>query len=202
MIRRLLQSVPLLLCVLLSSPAIAGSSNKKKDQLSVRIHGESAAEDGDKFSVPLNLLDGRRTALSIMPLLSEHDIQSVYPFKAADGSGGAYLRLDGHGANLLTQYSIEHMGSGKVLAVMIGGRQVADLVVDAPVKDGIFVIPYGLTMAEEARLVNAFPLMGQENAKSQKRKARPFSPTDIILPPKASDVGGASAPSRTSPQAP
>ncbi len=201
MIRPLSPLALLLFCAVLAAPAFAGSSNKKKDQLSVRIHGEAASEDGEKFSVPLNLLDGRRTALSIMPLLSEHDIKSVYPFKAADGSGGCYLRLDGHGANLLTQYSVEHMGSGKVLAVMIGGRQVADLVVDSPVKDGIFVIPSGLTMAEEARLVTAFPLMGQENAKSEKRKSRPFSPTDIMLPPKASDIGSGSAPVQ-SPTAP
>ena len=201
MIRPLSPLAALFFCMVLATSAFAGSSNKKKDQLSVRIHGEAASEDGEKFSVPLNLLDGRRTALSIMPLLSEHDIKSVYPFKAADGTGGAYLRLDGHGANLLTQYSVEHMGSGKVLAVMIGGRQVADLIVDSPVKDGIFVIPSGLTMAEEARLVTAFPLMGQENAPAQKRKARPFSPTDIMLPPKASDVGSGSAPAQ-SPAAP
>jgi hypothetical protein len=129
-----------------------------------------------------------------MPLLNEHDIKSVYPFKAPDGTGGAYLRLDGHGSNLLTEYSVEKMGRGNVLAVMLNGRQVADLVVDAPVRDGIFVIPSGMTMTEEARLVNAFPLMGQEGSKTQKKKAQPFSPANIMLPPKASDLSGASAP--------
>jgi hypothetical protein len=82
---------------------------------------------------------------------------------------------------------------GSVLAVMVNGRQAVDVVVDAPVKDGLFVIPRGLTMADEARLVNGFPLMGQENSPSQKKKKQPFSPTDIMIPPKASDLRNASA---------
>jgi hypothetical protein len=73
-------------------------------------------------------------------------VKAVYPFKAPDGTGGAYLKLDGHGANLLTQFSIEKMGRNAVLAVIVNGRQVADLMVDAPVRDGIFVIPSGMTM--------------------------------------------------------
>ena len=174
----------------------AGGSNKKKDLVTIRVHGEASPEDGDKFSVPVTLLNGKKTTLSIMPLLNEHDIKSVYPFKAPDGTGGAYLRLDGHGSNLLTEYSIEKMGRGSILAVMVNGRQVADLVVDAPVRDGIFVIPSGMTMAEEARLVNAFPLMGQEGRKDQKKKRQPFSPTNIMLPPKASDLSGASDPTQ------
>jgi len=181
------------------SSAFAGGANKKKETFSIRIHGEASPEDGEKFSVPVVLLDGRKTTLAIMPLLSEHDIRSVCPFKAPDGSGGAYLRLDGHGSNLLTEYSIEHMGRNKILAVMVNGRQVADLVVDAPVKDGIFVIPSGMTMVEEAKLVSAFPLMGQENKASQKKKAQPFSPTDIMLPPKASDLKNAGMPSAPAP---
>jgi len=81
----------------------AGGSNKKKDLVTIRVHGEASPEDGDKFSVPVTLLNGKKTTLSIMPLLNEHDIKSVYPFKAPDGTGGAYLRLDGHGSNLLTE---------------------------------------------------------------------------------------------------
>jgi hypothetical protein len=173
--------------------AWAGGSNKQKDLLVIRIHGEGSPEDGEKFSVPVVLLDGRKTTLSIMPLLSEHDIKAVYPFRAADGSYGAYLRLDGHGSNLLTQYSIEKKGRNSVLAVMINGRQVADLLVDAPVSDGIFVIPSGMSLLESAKLANGFPIMGQEKSPSQKKKKQPLSPTNIMLPPKASDLRNASA---------
>lgn len=184
------------LCLLLAlSPSVqAGASKKKKDVFAIRIHGEGKAEDGDKFTVPVDLLDGRRAYLSIMPLLNEHDIKAVYPFRAADGTGGAYLKLDGHGANLLTEFSIERMGRGGVLVVMINGRQVIDLLVDKPVRDGVFVIPYGLTMGEEAHLVNLYPIIGHENDPKQKKKKQPFSPTNIMLPPKASDLPKAAAP--------
>ena len=181
------------------TPAHAGTSNKKKDVLSVRIHGEGGAEEGEKFTVPVVLIDGRRAALSIMPLLSELDIKSVYPFRAADGSFGIYLRLDPHGANLLTQYSLERMGRNNVLAVMVNGRQVTDVIVDKPVRDGLFCIPQGLTMIEAARFVNAYPVMGQENSKSQKKKNPKFMPSNIMLPPKAADLMGASTPAPAAP---
>ena len=170
---------------LFGQAAHAGGSNKGKEILTLRIHCEGSAEDGEKFTVPVTLLDGRKAHMSVMPILTEHEVKAVYPFKAPDGTGGAYLKLDGHGANLLTQCSLEKRGS--VLAVLVNGRQAADLMVDAPVRDGIFVIPSGLTMTEEARLVNAFPLMGQENAPDQKKKKAPFSPKNIMLPPKASE---------------
>jgi hypothetical protein len=199
--RILLSAVLLALPILLAPSASAGSSNKKKDTVTIRVHGEAGQEDGEKFSIPYVLLDGRKTTLSVMPLLSEHDVKAVYPFKAPDGTGGAYLKLDGHGANLLTQFSIEKMGRNAVLAVIVNGRQVADLMVDAPVRDGIFVIPSGMTMVEEALLVNGFPLMGQENSAAQKKKKQPFSPTNIMLPPKASDLRRTSA-QPSSPTAP
>ena len=175
-------------------PALAGASGKKKELLAVRVHGEGSPEDGEKFAVPVVLLDGRRTTLSIMPLLNEHDIRSVYPFRAPDGTYGVYLRLDGHGANLLTGYSVERMGRNSVLAVMVNGRQVVDVLVDKPVRDGVFCIPSGLTMVEAARFANSFPVAGQENSPSQKKKRQPASPTDIMLPPRASDLRNASAP--------
>jgi hypothetical protein len=173
------------------SPLHAGGSGKQKDAVIIRIHGETAQEEGDKFAVPVTLVDGRKTAVSIMPLLSEHDIASVYPFNAPDGSYGSYLKLDQHGANLLTQYSLERTGRNNVLAVMINGRHVIDVLVDKPVRDGIFCIPRGLTIVEAARLVNRFPVTGHEHDKAEKKKKPKFLPTDIMLPPKASDLKGA-----------
>jgi hypothetical protein len=186
----------ILIAVTMAPDSRAGGSNKKKDTLAIRIHGEANPEDGEKFSVPVILLDGRKTSLSIMPLLSEHDIRAVYPFKASDGSCGAYLKLDGHGSDLLTQYSVENMGRNKVLVVMVNGRQTADLIVDKPVRDGIFVIPSGLTMVEDARLTTSYPIMGQENNPEQKKKRQPAAPLNIMLPPKASDLGNAATPAQ------
>jgi hypothetical protein len=182
-----------------SPDALAGGSNSKKDAFGIRIHGEGSPEDGEKFAVPIVLLDGRKTTLSIMPLLSEHDIKAVYPFRASDNTYGAYLRLDGHGANLLTQYSIEKSGRNSVLAVIVNGRQVIDVMVDKPTRDGIFCIPSGMTLLESAKMANSFPIMGQENSAAQKKKKQPFSPTNIMLPPKASDLRDASAPPQAAP---
>lgn len=126
-----------------------------------------------------------------MPLLNEHDIRAVSPFHATDGSYGIYLLLDQHGANLLSQYSLEHMGRGKELVVMLNGRHVTDLVVDKPVRDGIFPIPSGLSIIEAAKIANAYPIAGQEKNKAQKQKKEPFMPSNIMLPPKASDLQGA-----------
>jgi hypothetical protein len=180
------------ICGLLLLAGPWASAKSSKEILTIRIHGEGSAEDGDKFTTPVALLDGRKAYLSIMPLLTEHEVKAVCPFKTPDGSGGAYLRLDNHGANLLTQYCLEKRGS--MLVVLINGRQVVDVLVDTVVKDGIFVIPSGMTMAEEARLVNAFPLMGQENSAAQKKKKQSSSPRNIMLPPKASDLEKASVP--------
>ena len=176
------------------SPVHAGGSDKKKNALSLRIHGETGAEEGEKFAVPVTLLDGRRTAVSIMPLLSEHDIRSVFPFHAQDGTYGVYLTLDGHGANLLTSYSVEHMGRNNVLVVMLDGRHVTDIIVDKPVCDGVFPISGGLTIVEAAKFVNAYPVTGHEREKSQKGKKPKFQPGNIMLPPKAADLQGATAP--------
>ena len=170
--------------------ASAGGSDRKKEELSFRVHGETAMEEGEKFAVPVALLDGRRTAVSIMPLLNEHDIRSVSPFHAQDGSYGVYLHLDQHGANLLTQYSLEHMGRNSVLVVMVNGRHVTDLLVDKPVRDGIFAIPGGMTIVEAAKFANAFPIAGRENTKAEKKKRPGFMPSNIMLPPKASDLRG------------
>jgi len=194
--RLLFPCATLALLIALEPHSLAGGSNKKKEALTIRIHGEASPEDGEKFSVPVILLDGRKTSLSIMPLLSEHDVKSVYPFKAPDGSCGAYLRLNTHGTDLLTQYSIENMGRNKILAVMINGRQTADLIVDKPVRDGVFVIPSGMTMVEDAKLAIAFPEMGQENNPDQKKKKPSSSPKNIMLPPTASDLRNATAPSQ------
>jgi hypothetical protein len=181
--------------ILAAAPAArAGGSDRKKEVFSVRVHGEAGQEEGEKFCVPVVLLDGRKTSVSIMPLLSEHDVRSVQPFHAADGTYGVYLTLTPHGANLLSEYSIENMGRGKELAVMVGGRHVVDLVVDKQVRDGLFPIPSGLTILEAGRFATTFPITGMEKRASERRKKEPFLPSNIMPLPRASDLRGAASP--------
>jgi len=75
-----LSFVFLTLTIALSSPA---------NGVAFRVHGEGIS---DNSSVPVVLLNGKKSFLSIQPFLTEADVVAFYPFKTADGkSCGAYL---------------------------------------------------------------------------------------------------------------
>ncbi len=135
----------------------------KKPVVELRIHGEGLAAEAPTFSFPATLLNGRETFLSRMPLITQREIHSVFPFAAADGSQGVYLKLDNHGSGLLKQHTMER--SGRLLAVFFNGRQVSNLVVDRPVNDGIVSIPRGLENTEVELLTSAYPVMGESGKK-------------------------------------
>jgi hypothetical protein len=124
--------------------------------VTVRVHGEGF---GDNSSVPVVLVNGKKSYLSIQPFLTESDVLAFYPFKATDGkSCGAYLQLTPNGAKKLKKHSIQNRG--KVIAILINGRQVADLIIKHNPANGIFLIPNGMTMNEEEKFFQTFPLMG------------------------------------------
>ena len=135
----------------------------KKPVVELRIHGEGIAAEAPPFAFPATLLNGRQTFLSRMPLITQREIHSVFPFAAADGSEGIYLKLDNHGSALLKQYTMER--SGRLLAVFFNGRQVSNLVVDRPVNDGIVSIPRGLDSTEVELLTSAYPVIGESGKK-------------------------------------
>ncbi len=135
----------------------------KKPVVELRIHGEGIAAEAPTFAFPATLLNGRETFLSRMPLITQREIHSVFPFAAADGSQGVYLKLDNHGSGLLKQHTMER--SGRLLAVFFNGRQVSNLVVDRPVNDGIVSIPRGLDSAEVELLTSAYPVIGESGKK-------------------------------------
>ena len=137
----------------------AGTSNNQKGFLTVRIHGQG--NSNAQQLIPVTLLNGKQQRLSVIPFLTEYDIQSVYPYRAENGSCGAYLKLNSQGAERLSLYSKNHRGS--VIAVMVNGRQAVDLKCILTVNDGVFVIPSGLTKREAGWLGNSFPIIGHEN---------------------------------------
>jgi len=144
---------------LLCLTALLCTGGAKKPAVDLRIHGEGIAAEAPTFAFPATLLNGRETFLSRMPLITQREVRAVFPFAAADGSEGVYLKLDNHGASLLQQHSMER--SGRLLAVFLNGRQVSNLVVDRPVTDGIVSIPRGLDSSEVELLTTAFPVMGE-----------------------------------------
>lgn len=138
----------------------------KKPAIDLRIHGEGLAAEAPTFAFPATLINGRETFLARMPLITQREVKAVYPFPAADGTQGVYLKLDNHGAGLLQQHTMER--SGRLLVVLLNGRQVSNLVVDRPVTDGIVSIPRGLGDGDIELLTTFFPVIGQEGRKKRR----------------------------------
>jgi len=139
----------------------------KKPVIDLRVHAEGTEAEAPTFAIPATLLDGRPTFLQRMPLATQSEIDAIYPFPAADGSQGVYLKLGQHGSRLLQQHSMSQQG--KLLVVMLNGRMVSNLLVDRPIDDGIVAIPRGLTQEDIALLSSAFPVIGQEGQSKKKR---------------------------------
>lgn len=108
--------------------------------------------------------------MGTMPLINERDIVSAQTFPAADGSHGAYFKLDSHGTNLVMQHSLSQRGT--FLFAFLNGRAVIDLYIDRPVQDGIIAIPRGLTPEEVLLIEQKFPLIGNEDGKPQRAKSK------------------------------
>jgi len=135
----------------------------RRPEIDLRIHGQGTAAEAPTFAFPATLLNGTPTHLQRMPLITEREIKSVYPFPAAGGTSGVYLKLNSHGTGLLGQYTMERRG--RKLVVLLNGRQVSNLLVDRPVNDGIVSIPRGLSQEDIDLLVLSFPVMGETGKK-------------------------------------
>jgi len=148
---------------LIAAAALACVAGAKKPTIDLRVHAEGTEAEAPTFAIPATLLNGRPAFLQRMPLATQSEIEAIYPFAAADGSQGVYLKLDQHGSRLLQQHSMSQQG--KMLAVMLNGRMVSNLLVDRPIADGIVAVPRGLTPEDIAVLTSAFPVLGQEGTK-------------------------------------
>jgi len=140
---------------------------KKPPMVDVRIHALGTAAEAPTFAIPATLLNGTPVFLARMPLLSQREIKAIYPFVAADGSHGTYLKVDNHGSRLLHQHTMSRRG--ELLVVLVNGRQVSNLLVDRPIEDGIVSIPRGLTADDIALLTSVFPVIGQEATTKERR---------------------------------
>jgi preprotein translocase subunit SecD len=152
--------------LLIAAAALACVAGAKKPTIDLRVHAEGNEAEAPTFAIPATLLNGRPAFLQRMPLATQSEIEAIYPFAAADGSQGVYLKLDQHGSRLLQQHSMSQQG--KMLAVMLNGRMVSNLLVDRPIADGIVAVPRGLTPEDIAVLTSAFPVLGQEGTKKKR----------------------------------
>ncbi len=156
-----------LLIAMLAAATLLCTGGAKKPSVDLRIHAEGLAAEAPTFAFPAKLMNGNEIYLARMPLLTQREVKAIYPFAAADGSQGVYLKLDSHGSGLLQQYSMER--SGRPLIVFLNSRQISNLLVDRPINDGIVCLPRGLSEDDIQLLSTVFPVLGEEGKTSKKR---------------------------------
>lgn len=166
-----------LLCFAIVSLVIAlpARSMSSKPPITVRFHSEANANDGDAFATPVNLIyQKRQVYLSRVADISEKHISKILPFPARDGSWGCVFKLNPQGRLRLETMSGEIRGSTLVvfIATKSGQHQVADMVIDRPVTDGIISIPRGLTTLEIVALKKEFKTIGEEEKKGWRDRPR------------------------------
>jgi hypothetical protein len=154
-----------LLIVLLLGLSCMGMGRKELP-LSIRFYTQAAQNDTGSFSAPVTMLNGQQTAVDQIAVISEHDIVGVYPFAVADGSGGLALKLDDHGTLSLDSLSTSKRGT--ILIATINGRQVADILIDQRVSDGIVTIPAGINTDEMKMILKRYPVIGGKHKAKKK----------------------------------
>jgi hypothetical protein len=148
---------------LLLAPSLFAMGDKP--EVMVRFFLEANEQDTEKFAVPITLnYPSRKAFIERVSSINERMIKAVYPFQAHDGSWGCTFLLDDSGRLNLEVLSTERRGSS--IVAFIGNkknsRQVIDMSIDKPIKDGIISIPRGLTELEIAVLVKAWPVLGKK----------------------------------------
>jgi len=138
----------------------------KKPVIDLRIHAQGSESEAPSFAIPAMLLNGQPVFLQRMALITQSEVDAIYPFAAADGSQGVYLKLGPHGSRLLQQHTSTK--KGEFLVVMLNGRMVSNLLIDRPIDDGILSIPRGLSADDIAVMETVFPVVGQEGKKKKR----------------------------------
>jgi len=157
--RRLLRLLPALLVF---SPLLVCAGQTKPAPVSIRVFCEGNEKEGESFVTPVELTNPqKRVFLRKVPIVTERDFLSFYPFPGRDGMIGAYFRLDAHGSDKLDQFTTEDRG--KLAVIMINGRVAAAMRVEARVKDGILFVPGGILPNEVALLETKYPVIGRES---------------------------------------
>lgn len=154
-------------------PGLLFAGGKKSPALTIRLHGEGSASDGPSFSSEVQLNNPPvKIFMRNVPVTSERDIKAFFPFPGNDGQAGAYFRLDAHGSNKLQQFTVED--KGRTAIVLINGRIVANMKINAAVNDGILYVPGGIQPEEILLLQKQFPIIGSESefGKKPRRPAK------------------------------
>jgi hypothetical protein len=157
--RRFLIIPPLLgLCCLgMGKPNIAQN---------IDFYTQTTQGDTSTFNAPVTLLNSKVVYIDQVPNFTEKNIVAIYPFVAADGSGGCAFKLDDHGTMALDSLSVAKRGT--LLIATIDGRQIADILIDRRVEDGVVTIPGGITVEEMKVLIKKYPVIGGKRKPKKK----------------------------------
>jgi hypothetical protein len=139
---------------------LASAAGASSPHCTFRVHVSASANDGAVFAQPFRSLSGKDVFIERSAWLSEHDVESFYPYHAADGSFGALLQLDDHGRAILDSLSMEHRGS--TLFIFLNGRPLTEMLVDRRVADGKIYLPSGLTTADIKSMTKDWKLSGRK----------------------------------------
>lgn len=142
---------------------LAARANAASAHCVFRVHVATNANDGSVFAQPIRSQSGRDVYIQKTAWLSEREVKSFYPYRAADGSYGALLQLDDHGRTVLDTLSIERRGS--YLFVFINGRALTELQVDRRVSDGKIYLASGLSEADLKLMAKDWKLLGGRKKK-------------------------------------
>ena len=145
-------------CFIFTASLEAGASH-----CTFRVHAIANKNDGSAFAQPMRLLSGQDIFIERTAWISERDVKSYYPYRAADGSYAALLQLDDHGRTVLDTLSVERRGS--YLFVFLNGRPITELQVDRRVSDGKIYLPSGLTAADIKSMNKDWKLIGGRKKK-------------------------------------
>jgi hypothetical protein len=160
------------LALLFLLPVLAvEASERKPPTISIRLHAEGNPREGETFVVPVTLLNPpKQTVIRKVPIVTERDIVSFYPFAAADGTIGCYFKLDADGTNKLMQHTIEYRDT--LVVAMVNGRVACTMMVGQKITDGIMTFPSGFLAKEIVELQARYPIVGKEKQfPEQKKKA-------------------------------
>ena len=145
----------------------AAGSKRRDPSIAIRFHTEVSTYD-PSFAARVTV-DNHPLIVEKIPSISERDIASFYPYKAADGTFSVAFQLDPHGAAVLEALSAQNRG--RYIVAAINSRPVALLAIDQKITDGIMYIPSGLTLDEVHKLGESFSLMGQTETDKENRQA-------------------------------
>jgi hypothetical protein len=156
-----------LLLALLCLPLL-GMAHKKP--VALRFFVETNSQDTESFSEPLKLQNPPRDVyIEKLPRINERMITGIYPFRTANGTWGATLKLDESGRLNLEVMTTAMRGKLviAVVATSAGTHQVADMIIDKSIHDGVLTIPHGLTEVEIGVLTREFHLIKERAPKKQ-----------------------------------